>query len=286
MAHPLFASVSADDVDGAPAAPVRCAVIGQPIAHSLSPRLHAAFARQFALALDYGRIDAAPDAFADRVRAFFAAGGRGLNVTLPHKAAAYALADRHQPRARLAGAANTLWMEGGKLVADNTDGTGLVRDLQRLGVALAGARVLVLGAGGATAGILLPLLEAGVAGIDLLNRTPARAAELVAAVADPRVAVYAPAALADHRLLISAVADGAPALLDMAFAGGAGPGPETVAYDLNYGARAAAFLDACAARGLRRRHDGFGMLIEQAAESFRLWHGLSPDTAPVHAGDY
>ncbi len=279
-------TLSAVSVSPQTAAAVRCAVVGQPIAHSLSPRLHAAFARQFGLALDYQRIEAAPADFTETVQRFFAAGGRGLNVTLPHKAAAYALATRHQPRARLAGAANTLWMADGELVADNTDGTGLVRDLQRLGVTLAGARVLVLGAGGATAGILLPLLEAGVRGIDLVNRSPARAAALVAAAADARVAVYAPASPADHQLLISAVADGAPELLDAALAGAAGLAPDAVAYDLNYGPRAAAFLDACAARGLSRRHDGFGMLIEQAAESFRLWHGLTPDTAPVHGGHY
>lgn len=255
---------------------VRCAVIGQPIAHSKSPVIHLAFAAQCDLPLHYDRIDCAPGDFAARVHRFFADGGRGLNVTLPHKAAALALADRISNRARMAGAANTLGCDAdGRIWADNTDGIGLLRDLQRLGVAVAGQRLLLLGAGGAAAGLVPELLAAGPAVLAIANRGAERAAALKTRWPTVRLAG---AGDSPYTLVISSVSDGAAELLaGLPLAG------DGIGYDLNYGDRAAPTLAAMRARGLGMCHDGRGMLIEQAAESFRLWHGRQPDTRPLHA---
>jgi shikimate dehydrogenase len=163
-------------------APDRYAVIGHPIAHSRSPAIHAHFAAASGHAIDYGRIDAAPADFERAVRGFFAQGGRGMNVTVPHKEAAARLADHLTDRARLAAAVNTLAQQpDGTLLGDNTDGAGLMADLARLGIGVRNARVLVLGAGGATRGILGPLLEAAPASLTIANRTSERAQSLAAA---------------------------------------------------------------------------------------------------------
>lgn len=258
-------------------AAVRCAVIGQPIAHSKSPGIHQQFAAQFGLALNYERIEAGPDAFAETVRAFFAAGGRGLNVTLPHKAAALALADTASERASRAGAANTLgYAADGQIWADNTDGIGLVRDLARLGLSVRQRRVLVLGAGGAAAGILPPLLAEQPAVLAIGNRSPERALALLARYPAGTLQLASEHDAA-YDLVISSVSAGAADLLARLplRAGGSG-------YDLNYGERAEPTLAAMRERGLSTVHSGRGMLIEQAAESFRLWHGLNADTGPLH----
>jgi shikimate dehydrogenase len=254
-----------------------CAVIGQPIAHSLSPRLHAAMARQFGRALDYRRLDAGPAEFAATVAAFFAGGGRGLNVTLPHKIAAFELAGVRHPRAQWAGAANTLWQEHDVLHADNSDGAGLINDLLRLRIELRDRHLVVLGAGGAAAGVLPLLLQQAPARITIINRNRERGARLCARSQDARVTTT-PSAPAD--LIISTVSDGVDALITTVrhHAG-------TIVYDLNYGARAQPSQHWAQARHCRW-HDGFGMLIEQAAISFALWHGVRPDTAPLHRGDY
>jgi len=269
----------------APAAGERlCCVVGSPIAHSKSPEIHAAFAAQFALGLRYLRVEVRPGELAEAIAEFRAAGGIGMNVTVPLKEEAWRLAERRTPRASRAGAVNTLWYESdGALGGDNTDGVGLVRDLEdNEGVRLAGRHVLVLGAGGAARGVLPALLDAGPASLTLSNRTAERAAALAAA-AGGAVGVLtwgeAPAVRPD--LVINATSlsldGGVPALPAAAI------GPATVCYDLVYGPAAAAFLAWAQAAGAARAIDGLGMLVEQAAEAFARWHGPRPATRPVIA---
>jgi shikimate dehydrogenase len=263
----------------------RYAVVGNPIAHSRSPAIHARFAAQTGQDLHYEALLAPLDGFEAVVRAFAAAGGRGLNVTVPFKERAFALADRHSPRAQAAGAANTLIFATGEVVADNTDGVGLVRDLTaRHGLALADAPVLLLGAGGAASGVIEPLLAAGVRELRIVNRTAARAQALAGRFADPRLSGGGFETLADAvapgTVLINATSAG--------LAGEAPPVPAAVfeaarfAYDMVYGAQPTAFLRAAVAAGCPALADGLGMLVEQAAESFRLWRGVMPDTEPVY----
>jgi len=263
----------------------RYAVVGNPIAHSRSPAIHARFAAQTGQDLRYDALLAPLDGFEQVVRDFAAAGGRGLNVTVPFKERAFALADRRSSRAEAAGAANTLVFEPGGVLADNTDGVGLVRDLTvRHGLALAGAPVLLLGAGGAARGVIEPLLAAGVRELRIVNRTAARAQALAQRFADPRLIGTGVEALADAAVpgmvLINATSAG--------LAGEVLPVPTAVfaaagfAYDMVYGAQPTAFLRAAAAAGCPAQADGLGMLVEQAAESFRLWRGVMPDTEPVY----
>ena len=264
-------------------------MIGHPIAHSRSPRIHAAFAAATGQRLAYDRIDAAPEAFEGVVRDFFDDGGRGLNVTLPHKEAAARLADRLTGRARLAGAVNTLARQpDGTLLGDNTDGAGLMADLARLGIAVRGARVLVLGAGGATRGILGPMLEAQPATLVVANRTAARATALTAEFAAVRGTVLgcgydalaAQTAAGPFDLVIHATSLGLQGEAPSLPHGIVGPG--SVAYDLGYGAGDTPFVRWARAQGVIRAEQGLGMLIEQAAESFLLWRGVRPDTAALH----
>ncbi|MGY6268460.1 shikimate dehydrogenase [Achromobacter denitrificans] len=269
----------------------RYAVVGNPIAHSRSPQIHAMFARQTGKPLRYDRLLAPVDGFAEAVAAFVADGGVGLNVTVPFKLDAYALAaGRLSSRARLAGAVNTLSWRDGAWHGCNTDGVGLVSDLLRLGVRLGGASVLLVGAGGAARGVLQPLAEAGCARIHIVNRTAARAHELAdawhASGASPQVQVTA-GSLADAaapggwNLVVNATASGlqdaAPDLPPGLYAPGA------AGYDMMYGARPTAFMKQAEADGAALTADGLGMLVGQAAESFFIWHGLRPDTAPVLA---
>ena len=276
--------------------PDRYAVLGHPVAHSQSPFIHAEFARQTGQALDYGRVECPLDGFEATLRAFAASGdaarglgpARGCNVTVPFKFQVLPLAARASERARLAQAANTLRFDAEGWYADNTDGTGLVRDIQQhAGVALAGTRVLLVGAGGAAAGVLGPLVEAGCATVTVANRTAARAGELVARHAD-----WA----ARHGVALRACGlDGCDAAYDLvlnssasSLAGGEVPVPARVlrpgalAVDLMYGPAARPFLDWAAVHGAVGR-DGLGMLVEQAAGAFALWRGVMPETAPVLA---
>jgi len=263
---------------------VLCAVIGSPIRHSRSPQIHAAFARQFALPLAYERVEVRAGELRAAVDEFRACGGRGLNVTLPLKEEAYAAATRPAPRAAAAAAANTLWFDAdGVLAADNTDGLGLVRDLAQLGtVALAGARVLLLGAGGAARGVIPALREAGIAALVLSNRTAARA-ERLAHDLGPGIDVlgWGEPAAEPFDLVINATSGGLdgepPRLADAVLA--AGP----VCYDMVYGRGATPFQRDALARGAGAAHDGLGMLVEQAAAAFERWHGLCPQTIPVTA---
>ncbi len=272
-----------------PASPPRYAVIGNPIAHSRSPQIHAMFSAQTGRPLRYERLLAPVDGFLPTVQAFRESGGLGLNVTVPFKLEAYALAEaRLSERARLAGAVNTLSWRDGAWHGCNTDGVGLVNDLLRLGVALAGARVLLVGAGGAARGVLQPLAAAGCARIHIVNRTAARAAEPAAArrAAAPRTGTQVSAgALAQAAepggwdVAINATASGlqgaAPDLPGGLYA------PDALAYDMMYGARPTAFMRQAEADGAARCADGLGMLVGQAAESFHIWHGVRPDPGPV-----
>lgn len=266
----------------------RYAVIGNPIAHSKSPAIHAAFAAQTGQTLSYEAILGPLDAFADSVRAFRDAGGRGMNVTVPFKLEAFALAERRSPRAQAAGAVNTLAFDAAGIFGDNTDGAGLVRDLtHNLACALAGRRILLLGAGGAARGALLPLLAESPATLTLANRTLTRAEALVADFgphARPgQLAASSFDALAGRHFDVvinataASLADEAPALPHGLYAPGA------LAYDMMYGRGDTPFLGAARRDDAARLADGLGMLVEQAAESFLLWRGVRPDTAPVLA---
>lgn len=272
-------------------APDRYAVAGNPVAHSRSPHIHSLFAQQTGQAIDYGRLLCPLDGFAPEVKAFAASGAKGCNVTVPFKFEAFELARRRSPRAELAQAANTLRFdaeEQGGWLADNTDGVGLVRDITvNAGVPLAGRRVLLLGAGGASAGVLGPLIEARPAAIVMANRTVEKAEAIVARHADwaARHGVTLSArGLADAGTGFDVFINGTAASL----AGSGVPvGPEVLqpgalALDMMYGPAAQAFLDWARSHGAVAR-DGLGMLVEQAAESFALWRGVRPDTTPVLA---
>ncbi len=263
------------------------AVFGHPVAHSLSPRIHAAFGRQAGIVLRYEAIDVEPAGFAAALAAFAARGGSGANVTLPLKEAAFALCAEASERARRAGAVNTLVRgEDGRWRGDNTDGSGLVRDLtQRHGLDLRGRRTLLLGAGGAARGVAPALLDAGIGELTIANRTSSRADALADALGDPaRVHVrYFDdlAAQGEFDLVVnatSAARGGALPALPMALVG-----PRSVAVDLSYGEAAIPFLAWARAAGGRQAVDGLGMLVEQAADSFALWHGVRPETDAIHA---
>jgi len=264
----------------------RYAVLGNPVAHSQSPFIHAEFARQTGERVVYGRQHCELDAFEATVRRFAAEGGRGCNVTVPFKFEAPALAARCTPRAALAQAANVLRFDADGWWADNTDGIGLVHDIENhAGVPLAGCRVLLVGAGGAAAGVLGPLIEARPAELVIVNRS----ADKAAALADRHAALAAGlgVALADRALaepgrgfdiVINASASslhGAPVPVPASVLR-----PGALAVDLMYGSAAAPFLGWAREAGAHAR-DGLGMLVEQAAEAFFFWRGVRPATAPV-----
>ena len=267
----------------------RYAVIGNPIGHSKSPRIHAAFAAQTGQQLSYEALLAPLDGFAATVREFQAAGGRGMNVTVPFKLEAFDLADRLTPRAQAAGAVNTLAFGADGTLGDNTDGAGILRDITvNLGFAVTGRRVLLLGAGGAARGTVLPLLDARPASLTIANRTAAKAAELADEFAGAGASPVAPtgcglAQLAGQQfdLVINAtsasLSDAAPDLPAGLYA------PGSLAYDMMYGKGETPFLAAARQQGAACLADGLGMLVEQAAESFFLWRGVRPETAPVLA---
>ncbi len=288
----------------------RYAVFGNPIAHSRSPWIHRRFAEQTGLPLRYEAILAPREGFAAALDAFQAAGGRGANVTLPFKEEAWRLCDERTARAECAGAVNTLVLrDDGTRFGDNTDGVGLVRDLTvNLGLTLAGRHILLLGAGGAGRGILAPLLGERPAALHIANRTAAKALRLAAEARGLgpvsgggldqlpdlpfdllgllRVFVDSDVILAQplgppFDLLVNATSAGIggalPALPDGLL------GPDAVCYDLAYGAAARPFLRWAQGQGARAASDGTGMLVEQAAESFAIWHGVRPHTAEVIA---
>jgi shikimate dehydrogenase len=261
----------------------RYAVIGNPIAQSKSPILHTAFARQFNHDLSYEAVLATPENFHETVRAFMAAGGRGMNVTAPFKLAALDLADELSPRAQAAQAINTLKFDASGVYGDNTDGPGLVQDIQEnLGVSLRGRRLLVVGAGGAARGIFLSLLQAEPAYFLLVNRTESKAHAILGDHAEPgRVEAGAIERARDGRFDIVIDATSASlsgAHLDLpagVFATG------SLAYELAYGKGDTSFFKDARQGGAARISDGLGMLVGQAAEAYELWRGVRPDVRPV-----
>ena len=262
----------------------RYVVVGNPVAHSLSPRIHAAFAAQLGEAMRYEAVEAPLDGFEATLRALLEDGLAGANVTVPFKGEAAAFADVVDAAAARAGAVNTLRREAdGSVSGFNTDGAGLVRDLAgNLGVALRGARVVLLGAGGAAAGVVEPLLAAGVTDLAIWNRTTARAEALV-----ERFGALGPVrSVGDGQTLVADLVVNATAASlagDLPAGAPEAVGAGTFAYDMMYGPPARAFLDRARARGAAGTADGLGMLVEQAAEAFALWRGRRPDTAPVLA---
>lgn len=260
---------------------ITLAVFGQPVHHSLSPQIHLAFARQAGLAVAYRAIEVAPGGLAEALDALAARGGVGCNITMPLKHEARALAHTRSERVELAEAANTLLRDGAHWYADNTDGTGLVGDLRRGGLDPAGKKVALLGAGGAAAGVCAALLDAGPSEVRIYNRTLDRALALAER----------------HQALGPVTADGMDRLAEEPFdlvlnatalghSGGHPPlrpelfSPGGALYDLNYG-RAAEPLEHWALEAGVAYRSGLGMLVGQAAESFRLWTGFEPEPAPV-----
>lgn len=264
--------------------PDRYALVGFPVHHSRSPMIHQIFARQTDQNLTYELIDADAESLETAVRGFGAAGGKGLNVTVPHKEAALGLAAELGAEAREAGAVNTLSFIAGRLRGDNTDGTGFLRDLtENLGRGIEGRRVLILGAGGAARGIIPPLLKSGPAQLVLANRTLERA-EQVRDVFLPlgELTVLRFADLANRGpfdIVVNATSAGLrgeqPPFPDDIV------GPESFCYDLSYSRGDTPFVSWARQRGAADAVQGWGMLVEQAAESFFIWRGVRPDTAPV-----
>ncbi|SAL86692.1 shikimate 5-dehydrogenase [Caballeronia arvi] len=263
------------------------AVIGNPIEHSKSPWIHAKFAAQTGEPIEYGRILGPLDGFGREVKRFIASGGRGMNVTVPFKLEAHALADSLSPRAAAAGAVNTLAFGTDGVRGDNTDGVGLVRDIEvNLGVSLKGARILLLGAGGAARGVVLPIFDRAPASLTIVNRTAAKAHQLVdqfaqnAADCGVRFAGGGAdsAETGAYDVIVNATAGSLDAALpdcdDSAF------GASTLAYDMMYGAQPTVFMQHATKLGARAS-DGLGMLVEQAAESFFIWRGVRPDGGAV-----
>ncbi|EKJ8220800.1 shikimate dehydrogenase [Citrobacter sedlakii] len=260
------------------------AVFGHPIAHSKSPFIHQQFAQQLQIDHPYGRVLAPVDDFVNTLNAFFAGGGKGANVTVPFKEEAFARADELTERAALAGAVNTIKrLEDGRLLGDNTDGIGLLSDLERLSFIQPGQRILLIGAGGAARGVLLPLLSLDC-GVTIVNRTASRAQELAKVFAHTgSVQALGMDELADLHfdVIINATSSGLngeipaiPASLIY---------PSVCCYDMLYLQGRTPFLLWCEQHGAKRVADGLGMLVGQAAHAFLLWHGILPEIEPVIA---
>jgi shikimate dehydrogenase len=260
------------------------AVAGNPIAHSKSPMIHQWFSEQAEQAMHYGRLQPELDGFAKAAKSFFAAGGKGMNVTVPFKLDAQAFADQLTDRAQLAGAVNTLWIQDGKIYGDNTDGTGLVRDLLAQGIDIHASRILLLGAGGASRGVIGPLLERSPKCLVIANRSAAKANELVKLFAD--LAARNEVSLESRTLADLESAQKTPHAFDLVInATAAGLTdesplndaamqvlkPGSFAYDMVYG-KTTAFMKQALQRGARIS-DGLGMLVEQAADAFLIWRG-------------
>jgi len=261
------------------------AVFGNPIAHSKSPAIHAAFAAAAGQAMVYEARLAPVDGFAPAIAEFVAAGGRGANITVPFKEDAFRLATRLSGRAARAGAVNTLAFDGAEIFGDNTDGAGLVRDItHNLGCPLGGKRILLLGAGGASRGVIAPLLAEKPASLFIANRSADKAVALAAEFSD--IAPVSAGSFADlagksFDLVINATS--------ASLSGAALPlppgifAPGALAYDMMYGKGETPFVAQARGQGAARCADGLGMLVEQAAEAFFVWRGVRPETAPVLA---
>jgi shikimate dehydrogenase len=267
-------------------APDQYGVVGHPISHSWSPFIHGLFAKQTEQSLVYRLYDVAPENFRMQVLEFFTRGGRGLNVTVPHKEAAAEFANELTMRADRAGAVNTLILNiDHSVLGDNTDGHGLVTDLTRnLGLGIANERLLILGAGGATRGVVEPLLSLGPTELVIANRTAERAVNLASLFSDlgaVRGCGFEDVGDEPFDVIINATAAGlSGSVPDVA---GSVVGSHTVCYDMSYSRSATPFVTWAVEQGCARAHKGWGMLVEQAAESFTLWRGVRPDTEPVFA---
>jgi shikimate dehydrogenase len=264
--------------------PDQYGVVGHPVDHSWSPFIHGMFAKATAQNLVYRLFDVVPDNFRREALRLFATGVRGLNVTLPHKQAAAELVNELTPRAERAQAVNTIaFFEDTSLLGDNTDGLGLTADLERnLGINLAGKRVLILGAGGAVRGVLGPLLERELGAVVIANRTPERARKLAAEFADMGQISgcgFADIETPSYDLIINATSANLNGEMPAVPAGLVGE--ETICYDMAYGRGQTPFTSWAKSLHAARATKGWGMLVEQAAESFLLWRGIRPDTRPV-----
>jgi len=259
-------------------------VIGNPIEHSKSPAIHTQFALQTQQALRYERLLVALDGFDAAIKNLVASGVRGANVTVPFKLDAYHVATDLTPRARTAGAVNTLKFEDKKIIGDNTDGVGLVRDIVvNAGISLQSRRILLLGAGGAARGVILPLLSELPAELVIANRTVQKAQDLLTQFHGHPVALSASsfdALSGEFDVVINAtsasLSDSLPNISSSLF------NDKSFIYDMMYGAKPTHFMQWAAEKKATVR-DGLGMLVEQAAESFEIWRGVRPDTAPVYA---
>ena len=262
------------------------ALLGHPVSRSLSPRIHATFGRQCGIPVTYLTLDTEADGLGGTLQRFEAAGGIGANVTVPDKAEAAVLCHTLSARARKAGVVNTMTLKDARWQGDNTDGTGLVRDLrERRGIDLHGQRVLLLGAGGAAHGVAPALLEAGIGELVIANRTRSRAYDLLDRLQDEArtraCTLREIEGMGDFDLIVQATAAGQdgmlPALPDLQ------PRPATVCVDLNYGRAALAFMAWARQVGCQQAFDGLGMLVEQAADAFEIWHGVRPETDRIYA---
>jgi shikimate dehydrogenase len=261
------------------------AVVGYPVAHSWSPFIHGLFAKQVGHSISYSRLEVPPEALHDRVVEFFAEDGQGLNVTLPHKQAACLIARERTPRAEMAGAVNTLAVRNDGVFGDNTDGAGLITDLTRnLSLELRGTRVLLLGAGGAARGVLGPLLEADPEYLEIANRNAERATKLArefSTLGAVHGCGFDSITASTFDLVLNATSaslqDTIPPIPPGVI------GPTTLCYDMAYGKGETAFTRWSKSAGAGRAETGWGMLVEQAAESFLVWRGVKPDTAAVIA---
>ncbi len=262
------------------------AVFGYPVAHSLSPRIHGAFAKQHGIMIDYSAIEATPENFAYALDNFYALGGRGANITLPHKQAAFAHCENTSARAQRAGAVNTLIRTPTGWDGDNTDGPGLIHDLtERHRIDLRGRRTLLLGAGGAARGVAPALLDAGIGELFVVNRTAGKADTLADAIGQPgRVHPRYWEDLKDlgsFDFIINATSAGRNAsstALPFSLVT-----KRTLAVDLSYSEAAIAFMSWAKAANAETVLDGLGMLVEQAAISFSIWHGVRPETDAIYA---
>ncbi len=261
----------------------RYSVFGNPIAHSLSPQIHQQFAAQCQQDIAYSKSLIELDGFEAAVNEFFAAGGKGLNITVPFKQEAWTLAEQRTQRAELAGAVNTLWMsEDGKLCGDNTDGAGLVNDLLANNWLLKNKNVVMLGAGGAARGVILPLLEQAPARLLVANRTLVRAHEL-----QTLFAPYGPIEACEFKELGGQKVDLIINATSASLGGELPPVPTDVihencrVYDMVYANQGTPFMHWCQQQGARELLDGLGMLVGQAAESFAIWRTFRPAVQPV-----
>lgn len=260
------------------------AVMGNPISHSKSPKIHQLFAQQTHQNIDYQAIQVDDGGFPQAVGNFFANGGKGLNITVPFKQQAFDLVDHISDRAKLSKAVNTLAIrDNGEIFGDNTDGIGLVRDLeQNHNISLANKSLLLVGAGGAARGIIPSLIESGIRRIHIVNRTAKRADDLrdeFISLMDVEASSFESMPADDFDIIINASASSLqgeiPPIPDSAI------NPHTCCYDLMYAAEATSFLRWAASKGIKAGYDGLGMLVEQAAESFYIWRGKHAQTAPV-----